>query len=80
MQITLVLDGVAPNSIILVPLDCLTFIRKPSSMAAILQYGGHAQFLIFYYSFNFETPPFYSTAARANFKYNLIFLQYEGYF
>jgi len=47
MQITLVLDGVAPNCFVLVPLDCLTLIWQPSWMADIFQYGGRTQFFNF---------------------------------
>ena len=64
MQITLVLDSVATNPLVLVPPDSLTFIRQLSWMAGILQYGGHAQF---FKIFNFQTPPFYNMAARALF-------------
>ena len=48
MQITLVLDNVAPNPFVFVPLDCLALICQPSWMAAILQYGGRAQCFNFF--------------------------------
>jgi len=46
-QITSVLDSVAHNPLGLVRLDCLTLIRQPLWMGAILQYGRRAQFLKF---------------------------------
>ena len=69
MQIILLLDSVAPTTILFWSPDCLTPIGLPSWMAAIFKYGGREQFSKFLYNFdfNFWNPPFYNMAARAFF-------------
>jgi len=48
MQITLVPDSLSPLTLLFWFPDCLTPIRPPSWRGAIFQYGGRAQFFVFF--------------------------------
>jgi len=72
MQITLVLDSVAPVNLFF-GWQTVWHLLPPYWMAAIFQYGGRAQFSIFQIFQFFKTAILQYGYCRARFKYNITF-------